>query len=73
MGEMRIMGRSGDTAVAWAMEQETAAAKEKFDELRAQGYAAFVSKPGSDDLAEEAKEFVEEAERILMVPPLAGG
>jgi hypothetical protein len=74
MGEMRMMGKSGDTKIIWDPENEfeTDNAERNFDEHIAEGYKAFkVDKKG--DKASEIKKFDPKAGKIIMSPVLAGG
>lgn len=71
---MRTMGTSGDTKVIWDSEQEDEVenARSTFDNLRKKGYAAFaVGVKGAK--AEQIHKFDPEAEKLIMVPPVAGG
>ena len=75
---MQIQGRRGDEPVVWDVEvkEEVDAAKEKFSELLLGGHLAFSVNPKGDPRGmqgELIREFDQDAERILMVPPLAGG
>lgn len=74
IGELAVMGRSGDTKIIWDSEQEAEVdnARRTFDDLRAKGYAAFaVGRRG--EKAEMVREFDQNAEKLIMVPPVAGG
>ena len=74
MGEMRVMGRQGDTRVTWDSEQaqEVEAAEATFKSYLAKGFAAFrVTK--RDRKGSQIEGFDPLAEEILLVPPMAGG
>lgn len=74
MGELRVMGESGDVKVEWNpdVEVEVEMAEKAFKENTKKGYKAFRidvrAKKG-----EELDKFDKWAERILFVPPMAGG
>jgi hypothetical protein len=71
---LRIMGREGDTAVAWrpSYQIEVDVAKGKFDEMLGQGYAMFaVETPGAKPV--QTRSFDPSAFEILAVPALKGG
>lgn len=77
MGMLRIMGRAGDTRVAWPdivtdAEGEAAVreAERIFAEERSRGTRAYEVKGG---VGTEIKEFNKQAEKILLVPPMQGG
>lgn len=73
-GMMCKMDSSGDLKSVWDSrnEPEVDAARAQFDALRAKGYAAFsVNKDGSQ--GEIIREFDPKAEKIILVPPQAGG
>jgi hypothetical protein len=73
--EMRVMGKPGDTRVAWdpANTEEVRHARQMFDDLvRDKRYAAFrIAEPGAR--GERITRFDPDAREILMVPPVAGG
>lgn len=74
--EMRIMGASGDDKITWNHEDdlETKTAANKFKELIGKGYKAFISKNvAGTRKGEQITEFDPTAERLIMVPPIAGG
>lgn len=71
---LRILNRSGDTAVAWAPEDtaSVAVAKTKFDELVGQGHLMFeVKAPGR--IPEQVREFDPKAFEIVATRPFKGG
>jgi hypothetical protein len=74
MGEMRVMGRQGDTKTIWDPEDEdeTQAAREQFDSLTGKGHRAYdVKKDGKQ--GKRMREFAPDAGKIIFVPPVAGG
>lgn len=74
MSEIRAMNLGGDSKLIWSAdnEAEVEAARNMFDDLRDQGFAAFsVDKEGEQD--RRIEEFDPEAEKIIMVPPIRGG
>ena len=74
MGELRILGRGGDTKVIWDPENddEIEAAEEQFDNLIDKGFRAFkVKKDGEAGRA--TKKFDPSAGRIILMPPIVGG
>ena len=74
MGVMRIMGRPGDTKLIWdaAVEDEVAAAKKTFDDLTKKGFLAYKVAAGGK-AGDRTKTFDPAAEKIILVPPMAGG
>ncbi|MGH2620154.1 MAG: hypothetical protein ACRDHG_06230 [Anaerolineales bacterium] len=79
MSKIYVMGREGHTTVEWVTapdvgtEQRTAA-EELFKARLAEGYAAFRVVPGDAlSTAERIETFDPEAERIVLVPRIAGG
>ena len=76
MGTMRILDRSGDTAVTWELDDTTAvrAAEELFERLAAVSKMAFARRPGAPaEEAERIKHFDPSAEEIIWVRPIQGG
>ena len=76
MGTMRILDRSGDTAVTWDLDDEATvrAAEEIFERLAAESKIAFARPQGAP--AEEAaqiRHFDPSAEEIIWVRPIQGG
>ena len=74
MGEMRVMGSTGDTKVMWdpQKDDEVKAAEAQFDILMGKKYKAYkVDKEG--DKGSEITKFDPSAGKIIMAPPLAGG
>ena len=76
LGEMRIMGTVGDEKLTWdhADDIQIQTAKKKFQELLSKGYKAFISKDiAGQKKGEQITEFDPTAERLIMVPAMAGG
>ncbi len=74
MGEMRTMGIKGDTKIIWNPEssEEVKNARRSFDDLRKKRFRAFKVK--SDGKAgEEITTFDAHAEKLILVPAMAGG
>lgn len=73
-GELRVMGGAGDTKVMWDAEQdaEVENARRTFDELTGRGYAAFAVRR-SGEKGERVREFDPAAEKLILVPQIAGG
>jgi hypothetical protein len=75
MGEMRVMGRPGDTRIIWNPRDvdETAAAKRTFDDLvGGKGFLAFKVANGGGK-GTQIREFDAQAEKLIIAPPMAGG
>lgn len=74
MGELREMSRKGDLKLSWnsGNEKEVAAAKEIFDKRVREGWAAFGEKIMGRK-GDRIRTFDPDAERIVLVPPIAGG
>lgn len=73
-GVMCEMNASGDTKVIWDKDspEEVAAARTTFNSLKAKGFAAFsVKKDG--EKGTKISEFDPNAEKIILVPQIAGG
>lgn len=76
MGEIAVLGRSGDTRLMWDKSKpaEVEAAKKMFDELRGKGYMAFsVIEKAVGDKGEQVHSFDADAEKIIMAAPMRGG
>lgn len=71
---LEAMDASGDTKITWdsANADEVAAARETFIELRRKNFHAFAVKKNGD-AGMRITAFDPDAERIIMVPQLAGG
>jgi hypothetical protein len=73
--EMSELNESGDTRVIWDSENEdeVAAARATFDKLTKNGkFAAFQVKTKGEK-GERMRDFDPEAEKIILVPQIAGG
>lgn len=73
-GELRTMTKKGDVRATWNARDadEVEAAKAQFDGLRAKGFSAFaVAEDGSPGT--RIDEFDPNAQKVVLVPPLAGG
>ncbi len=76
MGTMRILDHTGDTAVTWDLDDETAvrAAEEIFEREAAQSKMAFARSFGAPvEQAERIRSFDPSAEEIIWVRPIQGG
>jgi hypothetical protein len=74
MGQLAVMGQVGDYKIVWDSENtaEVEQARKTYSELRAKGFLAFAVRKGGER-GEPIREFDPEAERIIMVPKVAGG
>lgn len=71
---MSVMGEEGDTKIEWdpTKKDEVEQAKKTFQELTKKGYLAFrLCEEGNR--GEQLDKFDKEAERIILVTPMAGG
>jgi fructose-1,6-bisphosphatase/inositol monophosphatase family enzyme len=68
------MGRPGDTKLVWdaAIAAEVEAAKKTFDDLTKKGFKAYKVAAGGK-AGDPTKTFDAAAEKIILVPPMAGG
>lgn len=75
MGEIAKMDTTGDTKLMWSKDNddEIAAAKRMFNELKEKRFVAFSVKGKDGEKNEIIREFDPDAERIIMSPPMAGG
>lgn len=73
-GVLEIMDLTGDTKVHWdkSKEAEVIAARASFDALKAKGYRAY-RLGGDGSTGSQLDSFDASAERILMMPQMAGG
>jgi len=72
--ELEVLDSTGHTKTTWDAENEyeVSGARSLFDALTSKGFKAFrVKKDGSE--GEPMKRFDPEAERMILVPPIAGG
>ena len=74
MGEMCVMDERGDLKVIWDKHNpdEVQAARRQFDELKKKGYMAF-SVDKSGEKGKKIEEFDEDAEKLILTPPIRGG
>jgi hypothetical protein len=72
-GKLRILDRTGHTTIRWSTDlQETVdAANQRFNELIAQGYTAFVMTDTAH--GEMTTTFDPQAETTLVIPRMVGG
>lgn len=65
----------GDVRCEWDKKRkdEVEAARKQFVELKAKGYKAYRVDPKNGETGAVIKEFDEQIEKIVMVPPFAGG
>ncbi len=75
MSELAVMGVDGDTKIIWNRRnrEEVDSARATFDRLRAKNFAAFSVRGEKGEKGEQIFKFDENAERIILVPPFAGG
>ena len=74
MGELRILGKEGDSKHIWNPDDEdqTKAAKKLFEDLTGKGFKAWrVDKEG--DKAGEMKTFDPKAGKVILTPRIVGG
>jgi len=75
MGALHVMDpKQGDLKVIWDSENEDEVelAERQFDEAKEKGFLAFkVKKDGGK--GQQIKEFDPDSEKIIMIPPIAGG
>lgn len=75
MGALSIMDpKLGDLKVIWDSENEDEVelAEKQFDEAKEKGFLAFKAKKDGSK-GKQIEKFDPEAERIIMIPPIAGG
>lgn len=72
--QMRVMDGSGDTKVEWDSDNrdETKVARDTFDKLTKKGYKGFRMKDNGKT-GQPLDDFDPDAEKIIMVAPIAGG
>ena len=72
--EYGLTVEAGDTKLIWSSDQndEVANARRTFNDLRAKGFSAFSVK-GNGEKGAAVREFDPEAEKLIMVPQIAGG
>ena len=66
---------AGDVKVMWDRTKkiEVDAMRKLFADLRAKGYAAYTVEDEKGDKGTVIREFDPDAERMIMIPPMAGG
>lgn len=72
--ELDVLDPTGHTRITWDSDKrdEIENARRTFDELTKKGYKAFrVKKDGGE--GEAMKAFDADAEKMILVPPIAGG
>lgn len=74
MGELRIMGRGGDEKVTWDVSDEDSVhrARLRVDEALKRNCLLFRQLPDGSQ-GERIMAFDEHAERVIIVPQMAGG
>ncbi len=73
-GMLAILDTTGDTRLSWdrSKPKDVEDAKKVFDELTRKGFAAFlVGRLGRKN--KKITEFRADAEKIILIPPIAGG
>ena len=73
MSELRIIGAKGDMKVEWNPDEvaEVEVARKVFEENTKKGFKAFSIKCGQQ--GKEMRKFNRYAQKILLIPPIAGG
>jgi hypothetical protein len=74
-GEIAVMDHTGDTKVIFSRdnEDEVAAARKQFADLKKKGFAAFRVKGKNGEKADQVDDFDPREERYSFVPPMQGG
>lgn len=74
MGELRILGPSGDTRVTWrpTSPDEVADVRRRFEEIIREGYLVFELEPESKE-GRQVRSFDPDAQELRAFRPLAGG
>jgi hypothetical protein len=72
-GELHVLNRTGDTTLTWdpANDTEVTAARQMFDKMRGNGYAAY--RMENEARGELIREFDKSAAHIVMSPQIIGG
>ena len=75
MGTMHVLGRQGDQVMTWDPENalQTEHVRQAFNGKVAAGFTGFRVGPESLKDAERLSEFDPQAQRIVLVPQIAGG
>lgn len=73
--EMKVLGRRGDTALSWDInnDKEVDAAREMFDKRVKEDHWSAFKETIKYEKGERIEKFDPKAERIILVPPIAGG
>lgn len=74
MAELSVLGQAGDTKLIWDQRKsaEVQNARKTFDRLVDKGYLAYhVDAEG--EKTKRMYEFDEDAEKMILVPPMVGG
>lgn len=74
MGELRILGPSGDTRLAWnpADTEDVATVRRRFDEIIREGYLVFELEGDSKE-GRQVRTFDPDARELRAFRPLSGG
>lgn len=74
MGELRVMGQSGDTKLTWDPDKpdEVEHVRRMFVDMRAKGYNAYAVKEKGEQ-GELVREFDPSAAKIILAAPMRGG
>lgn len=75
-GEMAVMNHTGDTKTIWDSKNpdEVENARKQFEFFtKTKKFAAFMVAKNGDKTTEQIREFDPSLEKIIFVPPLAGG
>lgn len=74
MGELRVMGREGDTRMTWdrGNADEVESVRAMFNDLRRRGHLAYSVEEGGGR-GEVVREFDPNAQKVILAPPMAGG
>lgn len=73
-GILAILDATGDTKIIWDRDNddEISAAKRTFNDLIKKGFAAFSVKKNGDQ-NKKVTEFDPDEEKLILIPPMAGG
>jgi len=75
MGELRVLGKEGDTKVIWdpKNDDEVEAAEAQFNSLTKKGFSAFEVGVSGRKTSRRVDEFNPDMGKVIMVPKAAGG
>lgn len=75
MGELRVLGKEGDTKVIWdpKNEDEVEAAEAQFNSLTKKGFTAYEVGVSGRKTSRKVAEFDPDMGKVIMVPKIAGG